>query len=169
MHRPQFIAHWKDIEDPQAGSYSGSSEVMSLSASFGRKFGLKRIGIHHERLPPGRRTSYPHAEKTEEEFVYVLEGTPDVWIDGNIYRLSEGEGVVFAPGTGITHTFLNNTDSDVRLMVVGETPREDNLIHYALHPERNAMRKDHWTDWPGRLEGDHDGLPDRLRDSDGPF
>jgi uncharacterized cupin superfamily protein len=169
MQRPQFIAHWKEIEDAEAGSYPSSAELMSISASFGRKFGLKRIGIHHERVPPGHRTSYPHAESTEEEFVYVIEGSPDVWIDGELHRLREGEGVVFVPGTGVTHTFINNTDTDVRLMVVGETPRDDNRIHYALHPDRNAMRKDHWSDWPGRLVGDHDGLPDRLRETNGPF
>ena len=169
MQRPDFIAHWQQIEDAEGGSYSDSKEVMSISASFGSRFGLKRIGIHHERVPPGRRTSYPHAESTEEEFVFVLEGSPDVWIDGELHRLREGEGVVFVPGTGVAHTFINNTDVDVRLMVVGETARDDNRIQYPLHADRNAMRKDHWIDWPGRLLGNHDGLPDRLRDSDGPF
>jgi len=55
-------------------------------------FALKALGIHHERLPPGRRTSYPHAESAEEEFVYVIEGTPDVWLDGTLHRLKPGDG-----------------------------------------------------------------------------
>ena len=38
-----------------------------IGAAFGRHFGFKALGIHHERLLPGRRTSYPHAESAEED------------------------------------------------------------------------------------------------------
>jgi uncharacterized cupin superfamily protein len=170
LTRPAYIAHWKDIEEQPAGSYPNSAELMSFGAPFARLFGLERIGIHHERLPPGRRTSYPHAEKTEEEFVYVLEGTPDVWIDGTLHRLKEGEGVVFKPGTGIAHTFINNTSAEVRLLVVGEHRRSDNQVHYPLHPQRNVeLGADHWSNCPTALSGSHDGFPDALRDSNGPF
>jgi hypothetical protein len=62
-----------------------------------RKLGLGRIGIHHERLPPGRRTSYPHAESDEEEFVYVLEGHPEAWINGYLWKLEPGDSVGFLP------------------------------------------------------------------------
>ena len=31
-------------------------------------------------LPPGTRSSWPHAEENEEEFVYVVEGEVDAWI-----------------------------------------------------------------------------------------
>ncbi len=82
--------------------------------------GLTKLGIHHELLPPGRRTSFPHAESAAEEFVYVIEGMPDAWIDGELVRLAPGDGVGFPAGTGIAHSFLNNTDQTVRLLVVGE-------------------------------------------------
>jgi uncharacterized cupin superfamily protein len=170
LTRPPFIAHWTDIEERPAGGYPNSAELMTYGAPFARLFGLERIGIHHERLPAGRRTSYPHAEKTEEEFVYVLEGTPDVWLDGSLYRLKEGEGVVFKPGTGIAHTFINNTDAEVRLLVVGEHRRPDNQVHYPMHQARNQeLGDDHWANCPRAPMGPHDGLPDALRDSNGPF
>ena len=66
-----------------------------------------RLGIHHERLPPGRRLCWPHAEADEEEFVFVLEGEPDLWLDGQVRRLKPGDGVSFPAGTGIAHTFPN--------------------------------------------------------------
>jgi len=50
---------------------------MALDAPLSAALGITRLGIHHVRLLPGRRTSYPHAESTEQEFVYVLEGKPD--------------------------------------------------------------------------------------------
>ncbi|WP_343711868.1 cupin domain-containing protein [Inquilinus sp.] len=161
--RPSCIAHWTEIEGPDDSHYKGDDELMSIGAPLGRHFGLTRIGIHHERLLPGRRTSYPHAESTEEEFVYVIEGTPDVWLDGVLHRLKPGDSVGFPAGTGQCHSFLNNTDSEVRLLVVGETPRADNRIYYPRNPERKPMRTDWWDDVPARPMGDHDGLPDQVR------
>lgn len=161
--RPPCIVHWRDIEEPDNHHYSGDDELVRIGAPFGRHFGLNRLGIHHHRLPPGRRTSFPHAESAEEEFVYVIEGTPDVWLDGRLYRLGPGDGVGFPPGTGICHSFLNNTELEVRLLVVGETHKPENRIYYPLNPERRALRSDWWDDVPKRPLGDHDGLPDKVR------
>ena len=89
-----FVAHWRDIEGSEDQHYSGSDERQSFSASFCETHGLMRLGVHHERLPPGRRLSWPHAEADEEEFVFVLEGEPDLWADGHdgeISRLGHDE------------------------------------------------------------------------------
>lgn len=170
MPRPDFVRHWQEIQDADDSHYPGSRELMSIGSPFGRAFGLTRLGIHHELLPPGRRTSWPHAEKMEEEFVYVIEGAPDVWLDGELHRLAPGDAVGFPAGTGIAHTFINNTAANVRLLVVGERSRPDNQVHYPLHPARNAeISAQHWADAPARRLGAHDGIPDRLRESNGPF
>ncbi|MBL0599711.1 cupin domain-containing protein [Aeromonas jandaei] len=170
MTRHPNIKHWRELQEPEPGSYLGSEERMSLGSALGRHFGFSRIGIHHEIVEPGHRTSWPHAEKTEDEFVHVLEGTPDVWLDGVLYRLQPGDSVGFKAGDGLAHTFINNTDEPVRLLCVGDRDRADNRIHYALHPEYNRqIGARHWDDVPERELGDHDGLPDRLRERNGPF
>jgi uncharacterized cupin superfamily protein len=162
--RPSFIKSWREFPRVDDARYPGSSELLSIGVSFSKAFGLDKIGINHEVLPPGRRTSWPHAERGEEEFVFVLEGTPDAWVDGVLYRLRPGDAVGFPAGTGIAHTFINNTDRDVRLLVAGERSRPESKIHYPLHPKRNAELGDlHWKDAPTALKGDHDGKPDALR------
>ena len=161
--RPDYIAHWTELESPDDNHYPDDEELMSIGAPLGRRLGLSRIGIHHERLPPGRRTSFPHAESAEEEFVYVLEGTPDVWLDGVLHRLKPGEAVGLPAGTGLAHTVLNNTDEEVRLLVVGEVSKRENRVIYPLHPERRGMREDWWDDAPQHPLGGHDGMPDRVR------
>ena len=140
--RLSVIAHWTEIERLDGETFSGTDELRSINASFGEHFGLERLGIHHERLPPGRRTSFPHAESAEEEFVYVLEGEPDVWLDGRLHRLKPGDGVGFPAGTGLAHSFLNNTETEVRLLVVGETAKAENRIVYPvnLEPQSPARR-----------------------------
>ncbi|WP_293936298.1 cupin domain-containing protein [Iodobacter sp.] len=168
--RPPFIKHWQEIQAEDNACYANSQEKLSIGSPFGRTFGLTRLGIHHELLPPGRRTSWPHAEKTEEEFIYVIEGTPDCWVDGVLHRLAPGDGVGFVPGTGIAHTFINNTKTDVRLLAVGDTNRADNKVDYPLDAKKNLVNGDfHWHDAPKQPLGDHDGLPDQLRESNGPF
>ena len=73
MSRPPFIISASDVaENP--GRYPQSDEILSHGRAIGKAAGLLRIGLHLERLPPGHRTSYPHAEQNEEEFVYVLQG-----------------------------------------------------------------------------------------------
>jgi uncharacterized cupin superfamily protein len=155
--RPDFIAHWRDLENAQPHQYPGDDELMGFESSVGEKLGLTRIGIHHVRVPPGRRISYPHAESAEEEFVFVIEGRPDAWIDGRLHALEPGDAVAFPAGAGVCHTFLNNTEGEVRLLVVGEKPKPENRIAYPLNPARQRAREDGWTDWPARPLGPHDG------------
>ena len=155
--RPEFIAHWSELEGADDSHYPGDDELMSIGAPLGRLLGLTRIGIHHERLPPGRRTSYPHAESAEEEFIFVLEGHPDAWIDGELHPLKPGDAVGFPAGTGVCHTFLNNTAQDVRLLVVGEKSKPENRIRYPLNEVYEQTREDRWADAPERPLGPHDG------------
>jgi uncharacterized cupin superfamily protein len=157
--RPEFIAHWSELEATEPHRYVGDDEPMGLDASLGRKLGLTRLGIHHVRLLPGRRTSYPHAESAEEEFVYVIEGRPDAWIDGVLHPLKPGDSVAFPAGTGICHTFLNNTDEEVRLIVVGERRKPENRGRYPLNPEVEAGSPYAWLDAPKRSLGPHGGRP----------
>ena len=159
-----IVTHYTAFEGADDQNYPDSAELLSISASVSPHFKLMRLGVHHERLPPGRRVSWPHAEADEEEFVYVIEGEPDLWADGHIKRLKPGDGAGFPAGIGIAHTFINNTDSDVRLLVVGEASRQRSRIHYPLNPQRNAeIGERHWRDRPERDPGPHDGLPDKPR------
>lgn len=160
---PEAIVHWTEIEGADDSHYPGDDELMAISSRFGEHFGLARLGINHVRLPPGRRTSYPHAESAEEEFVYVLERTPDVWLDWVLHRLKPGDGVGFPPGTALCHTFINDTAETVRLLVVGDTARADNKVAYPLNPDRSAYREDLWQDARIRPLGPHDGLPAEVR------
>ncbi|WP_426577501.1 cupin domain-containing protein [Xenorhabdus stockiae] len=161
--RPEFIQHWTQNEEEERAGYPDSNEIFTIGSALGESLGLKKLGIHHERLLPGRRTSYPHAEKNEEEFVYVLEGTPDVWINGELYRLEPGDAVGFPAGTGICHTVINNTGSEVRLLVVGEKSKPENKIWYPLNQEYQKTRSDGWDSPPEQVFGNHNGQPDKNR------
>jgi uncharacterized cupin superfamily protein len=164
--RPRFIVSARDLPE-HSHVYPRSDEPMGPSRSLGATAGLVRLGIHLQRLPPGSRSSWPHAESDEEEFVYVIDGAVDAWIDGEIHRMVAGDFAAFPAGTGICHAFINNSDREALLMSGGEATKAANRIVYPLDPSRRADLKasDWWHDAPTRPLGEHDGLPDRLRAS----
>jgi uncharacterized cupin superfamily protein len=162
--RPPFIVSVAELPETRH-SYPDSSEQMSPSRAVGRVAGLRRIGVHLVRVVPGSRTSFPHAEQDEEEFVYVVSGACDVWIDGALHRVRAGDFVAFPAGTGISHTFLNDGTEDAILLSGGESAKPDSAIYYPLNPERRAQLpwSAWWKDVPEIEPGPHDGLPAALR------
>jgi uncharacterized cupin superfamily protein len=163
--KPPVAVHWKDIlEEDKNSNYPGSTEQHGIAARFGRTARLSQLGIHLDVLKPGRRSSWPHAERDEEEFVYVVSGNVDVWIDGHIFPAGEGDLIGFPSRTAITHTIINNSDEDAILLVGAEAQKARNQFFYPLHPKQNeAVGKAHWHDHPKVKLGPHDGLPDALR------
>jgi len=80
--------------------------------------------------------------------------------------LSRLQIFAFPSGTGISHTFINNTSSDIRLLVVGEATKKENGCFYPLHPDRNEEAKKEgwlWKNPPNHRLGPHDGWPDKKR------
>lgn len=162
--RPSFIVSVHELPE-SSHSYPHSVERLGPVRTPGRAAGLIRTGVNLQRLPPGTRSSWPHAEEKEEEFVYVIAGDADAWIDGVLHRVVAGDFIAFPAGTGICHCLINNSDRETLLLVGGEAAKPDNRICYPMNPSRRAdvPAAEWWDDAPARPLGPHDGLPDALR------
>jgi len=162
--RPPFIVSAAELPE-RRHVYPHSDEPMGPMRRLGSAAGLQQLGINLQRLPPGSRSSWPHAESDEEEFVYVIEGEVHAWIDGQIHPMAAGDLAAFPAGTGIAHCFINNGERDALLLVGGEAAKAHNRIVYPVNPSRRADLEpaEWWGDAPARALGGHDGLPDRLR------
>lgn len=158
--RPPFIISSADVPE-RSHRYPNSDEAMAPARPIGRAAGLMGIGVHLVRVPPGTRTSFPHAESEEEEFVYVVSGEVDAWIDGELHRMVAGDFAAFPAGTGICHTFINDGDREALLLSGGETEKAHNRIFYPLNPARRGDLpwRRWWDDVPRRPLGAHDGKP----------
>ena len=160
----KYIIPCKSIVEPR--SSAENSKIETLNSNFSREAGFKKIGAHHAELPPGSRTSLPHAESVEEEFVFVVSGEPHVWIDGYVYLLKPNVAVGFPAGTGIAHCFINNTESSVELLVFGERTKKENLCSLPVNPDQKTGCEIWWRDTPERPLGPHSGFPGPVKPSE---
>lgn len=135
-------------------------KVGGLNANISKHFELKRVAAQYFKIPSGYRSSEPHAESLEEEFVYIISGEIDLWLNGKIKRMAKGDCIGFPAGTGIGHCFINNYDSDCEIFVSGDRTKSDNQYHFHLDPSLESECGDKWwKDMPKQTLGGHDGWP----------
>ena len=155
---PPFVVHAQDVEEHE-GRYPEPFDGEGLA--FGRNLaaaaGARSLGAWLDRLPPGRRTSFPHAHLHEEEAIYVVDGTPHLrWLmpgePAQECALRPGSYVSFPAGTGVAHTIINRSKNDAVLLVLGER-RVSDRIAYPENPDLEGWRREHrpHRQWNDRL------------------
>ncbi len=91
----------------------------------GDLFGLANFGVNLTRLPPGAISALRHAHSRQDEFIYILEGTPTLITDAGETLLSPGMCSGFKSGTGDAHHLVNRTGQDVVYLEVGDRSAGD--------------------------------------------
>ncbi len=73
------------------------------------------LSLYEFEVPPESAGSPPHTHTLEDEYFFILSGTLDVLVDGEVSQLGEGD---FAALTrGHTHMFWNGSQEPVRLLM----------------------------------------------------
>lgn len=86
----------------------------------GDVFGLKNFGVNLTRLAPGAVSALRHSHSRQDEFVYILQGTPTLHTDEGHSLLAPGMCAGFRAATGNGHRLINETDDDVVYLEVGD-------------------------------------------------
>ena len=102
-----------------------ANQKRRFNRRLGDHAGLSNFGVVLTRIVPGGQSSYRHAHTLQDEFVYVLEGQPTLETDAGQQELKPGMCVGFPAGTGDGHHFINKTQSDALILVVGDRTRGD--------------------------------------------
>ena len=106
----------------------------------GEHVGLTNFGVNLTRIEPGAQSSARHAHARQDEFIWVVEG--ELVLETNEGRQTLGPGMCagFAAGCGNAHRFVNKSDRDVYLLVVGDRtlPEEVTYPDIDLHLRLNA-------------------------------
>ena len=88
-------------------------------APLGDATGLKRLGVHLIRIPPGKESFIPHSHAVMEEFVFILEGAGEVVLDGVAHPIGPGDFVGF-PTDGVVHSVKSVGPGDLVYLTAGE-------------------------------------------------
>lgn len=124
-----------------------NENAVRMTRSLDALLGLKRIGLHIVRLPPGRESTQFHYHDADEEFIYILSGKGIAEIGESRFDIGPGDFMGFpAPSPG--HSIINPHDTDLVYLMGGEKNPAD-VVHYPRI--RRSMIKSHgkrsWVDW----------------------
>jgi uncharacterized cupin superfamily protein len=95
----------------------------------GDLFGLRNFGVNLTRLAPGAASALRHAHREQDEFVYILEGTPTLLTDVGQTPLAPGMCAGFRAGTGDAHCLVNRSAADVVYLEIGDRSPGDRVTY----------------------------------------
>jgi uncharacterized cupin superfamily protein len=132
MALPKYPVAIRATEAPARTKTSNYPEPF-VSRMAGRKkhplgdlFGLANFGVNLTRLAPNAVSSLRHAHSKQDEFIYILQGSPTLQTDEGRIRLAPGMCAGFKAATGNGHHLINETSEEVVYLEVGDrTPGDE--------------------------------------------
>lgn len=109
----------------------GDSEIVMTMLA--RAAGLKRVGVNHGRVPPGKQAFVYHRHHAEEEWVYILEGKALSDIEGETEEAGPGDFIAYP--AGVAHLLKNIGDTDLVYLMGGEQVAVD-IGEFPRHGKR---------------------------------
>jgi uncharacterized cupin superfamily protein len=91
----------------------------------GNQFGLTSFGVNLTCLPPGSISAPRHSHSHQDEFVYILEGTPVLVTNAGETPLRPGMCAGFKAGSGNAHHLRNRSDTTVVCLEIGDRTAGD--------------------------------------------
>jgi uncharacterized cupin superfamily protein len=110
--------------DPFASRMGGR-----VKRALGEVFGLTRFGVNLTTLAPGGISAVRHAHATQDEFVYILEGTAVLITEEGETILKSGMCAGFKAGTGNAHRLVNRRTKDVVYLEIGDRTPGDRILY----------------------------------------
>ena len=128
----RITARPEDIEE-QSGTFypakiKGASEKRR-KRRLGDAVGITKFGVNYTTLPPGASSALRHWHETEDEFVYVLDGTVTLVTNAGEQELPPGTAAGFPAGHEDGHYLVNNGSEDAVFLEVGNREETDR-VHY---------------------------------------
>jgi uncharacterized cupin superfamily protein len=90
-----------------------------LKRKLGEFFRLTNFGVNLTHLSPGAISALAHSHSKQDEFIFVLEGTPTLVLGEQEFTLNPGDCYGFTAGTGIAHQLINRSEEDVTYLEIG--------------------------------------------------
>jgi uncharacterized cupin superfamily protein len=130
MRKPRLPAFDPaELAESNATSYPEkfrASNSRRWNRRLGDHVGLKNFGVNLTRVEPGAQSSARHAHSKQDEFIWVVSGELVLETNEGSQTLGPGMCAGFPAGCGNAHRFVNRTDKDAVILVVGDrTPFDE--------------------------------------------
>jgi uncharacterized cupin superfamily protein len=109
----------------------------------GDLFGLANFGVNIVTLSPGAVSALRHAHTKQDEFIFVVSGSPALYTDAGRQQLEAGMCTGFQAGTGDAHRLVNESAHDVVYLEVGDRSAGDE----AAYPDDDLVAKLQAGEW----------------------
>ena len=135
MNERQTLAATSAIEVPPRPKKTVYPDVFAARVqgrekrALGDFFELRNFGVNLTRLAPGSESALRHAHEKQDEFVYILEGTPTLVTNSGEQDLTPGMCAGFRAGTGDAHHLVNRSASDVLYLEVGDRTAGESVAY----------------------------------------
>jgi uncharacterized cupin superfamily protein len=96
----------------------------------GDHFGLTNFGINLTELAPGSVSALLHHHTKQDEFVYIVSGSPTLLLCDREFALRAGDCCGFKAGSGVGHQLVNRSYAPVLYLEIGDRTPDD----YATYP-----------------------------------
>ncbi|HZQ89411.1 MAG TPA: cupin domain-containing protein [Gaiellaceae bacterium] len=126
------------------------------AVSIGKRIGATRMGMTVYELPPGQAVCPYHFEWTDEEWLFVIAGSPTLRSPEGERTLEAGDVVCFPAGPDGAHLVRANDDtariaiiSTKNAVGVAEYPDSDKVGVWANGTHYMLRRSEHLDYWDG--------------------
>ena len=145
-----------ELAESNATSYPDKFKAINSkrwNRRLGDHVGLKNFGVNLTRIEPGGQSSARHAHTKQDEFIWVMSGEVVLETNEGSQTLRPGQCAGFAAGCGNAHRFVNRTDKDVLLLIVGDRTPFDEITYPDIdnHAKAGADGKFVYTRKDGSL------------------
>lgn len=100
-----------------------------IKRKLGDHFGIVNFGINLTELLPGGMSALKHHHSKQDEFIYILSGSPTLVFGRKRYVMKPGDCFGFKKGEGIGHQLVNLSDDTVCYLEIGDRSLDD-VVEY---------------------------------------
>jgi uncharacterized cupin superfamily protein len=100
-----------------------------VKRALGDAGGLTQFGVNLTTLEPGAMSAQRHWHRTEDEFIYMLDGELTLVTDAGEETLRAGTAATFPAGEANGHMLVNRGDKPATYLEVGTRAADDDVIY----------------------------------------
>jgi uncharacterized cupin superfamily protein len=100
-----------------------------IKRQLGEVFGLSNFGVNLSHLAPGAVSALRHAHSHQDEFIYILTGSPTLITNAGEQLLQPGMCAGFKAGSGDAHQLHNRSPHAVMYLEVGDRSAGDQVTY----------------------------------------